>query len=202
MVLSCECHCIAAMDDVTHVGCRRVHAGTHPLNMNIGPSFASLHVRVFLNRMLLAYDVLITCRVLLVPAPWAFMILDLSTSAGEQTAACQSTAHTATKTNLWRRCPVVRSVFMRRSERAHRSHRRDEVQSRSVRHHLIPDQFLLEPVVAAPEPLSLRAAPKPYLASCDMFIKIARMPFGTTPRPHDLKPSSRVMRYKPCTELR
>lgn len=37
---------VAGEDGVTYVGCRRVQAGTHPLNMNIGPSFASLLVRV------------------------------------------------------------------------------------------------------------------------------------------------------------
>lgn len=33
-----------------------------------------------------------------------------------------------------------------------------------------------------------------YLASWDMFMRIDLMPFGTTPLPQDLKPSSLVIR--------
>jgi len=53
------------------VGWRRDHAGTQPLNMNMGPS--------------VAIEWRITARVEEVPAPEAFMIRDLITSAGEQT---------------------------------------------------------------------------------------------------------------------
>jgi hypothetical protein len=75
----------------THVGCSLVQAGTQPLKINIGPSVASLpHQQVLLDKLRLALTRVETYEVLMTPAmvlcPEAFMILDLSTSAGEQTA--------------------------------------------------------------------------------------------------------------------
>jgi hypothetical protein len=92
------------------VGCNLVHAGSHPLNMNMGPSLASLShslatspvtstpvvhgsttsgsggtETIVLGRRFVTHEVLITAMVLVEPGPCAFMILDLSTSAGEQT---------------------------------------------------------------------------------------------------------------------
>lgn len=98
---------VVGEEKATYVGCRRVQAGTQPLNMNIGPSFASLLVRVCDAKKQSAYEVLMTCRVLLVPAPCAFMILDLSTSAGEQTAARQPESHREVRAHSSQQCPDV-----------------------------------------------------------------------------------------------
>jgi hypothetical protein len=65
----------------------------------------------------------------------------------------------------------------------------------AIRHPLVTDELLLEPVIA--EIVSQRQileVPLAYLASWDMFMRIDLMPFGTTPRPQDLKPSSLVIR--------
>jgi len=53
------------------VGCRRVQAGTQPLNMNMAPSFFK--------------EALITPMVELDPGPDAFMMRLFNTSAGEHT---------------------------------------------------------------------------------------------------------------------
>lgn len=53
-----------------------------------------------------------TWTVLEVPAPWAFMILDLSTSAGEHTAGMSATAaNEGAKADWLRRFPGTISVL-------------------------------------------------------------------------------------------
>lgn len=68
------------------VGCKRVHAGTQPLNIQRGPSVLNLHrVSPSVQKRGNAYDCAITLRLEELPGPEAFMMRDLRTSAGEQT---------------------------------------------------------------------------------------------------------------------
>ena len=75
------------------MGCNLVQAGSHPLKMNIGPSFASLfhQVSCFTRVESNIQTVRTTYESLMTPAmvafPEAVMIRDLITSAGEHTAA-------------------------------------------------------------------------------------------------------------------
>lgn len=71
------------------VGCNRHHAGTHPLNMNIGPS------------VLMA--VRMACIVDVEPGAEAFMILLFITSAGEHTVV--ATVPAANEAVKWRPIP-------------------------------------------------------------------------------------------------